>query len=515
MRTTTNDSLFHAELSELGVESTKRLMTFSGSKFPKKISSDAKPPFDDRVKEVVLSYALDPVKLIEELNYLDSMKYGCVFRDGPLLEQIMRFQDNPESGEIHVKPFRWNKNYKRALKRVASMIKPNLKLTVHVYEDEQDILDALPRLDTHAGFEFIKTGLKYKGDYEGEMYDTLKTELTKAHEHGSFAKPILPGFRLQVSGAYDDDGERTGKFKQKVRLVSMVDLYQILAELMFAKPIQGYLGRKAFYAGGKDPSTLHSLVISTKQKFGFWTSLDYSHYDQSIPSWLIEDAFALLWDLFESSKFNKSWKWLWDIIVSDFVNKAFVGPNGTLFIAHDGVPSGSMFTQIIDTICNLIMITTYCEHIESGMRFECIICGDDNLVYTKTPLDMEDVAGYLQRCFGIECNASKCSYGTKGEDPEFLSRVWRTSGTWREPKELWAKLCYPERFRPYDKEPQLSPELIVYSYILCYPLGMKELMDVDKFLKDNAFKMPKWSKTVLDYQSGYLSYAMRYDKLSA
>lgn len=515
MRTTTNSSLKDAELSKLSVESTKRLMNFSGVKFERRIPNEAKPPFDDRVRDVVLSYALDSKKLLSELNYLDSMGYGCLFYHGPLLEQIQRFQDHPEIGEVHAPSFRWNKNYKRAMKRVRAQVIPRFKLTVHTYKDEQDVLDALPRLDTHAGFEYILTGKKYKGDYEGEMYDQLQRELTLAKVTKSLRKPILPGYRLQISGAYDEDGKRTGTFKRKVRLVSMVDLYQILAELMFAKPLQWYLGNQPFYAGGKDPSALHSFVTSTRWKYGYWASLDYSHYDQSIPSWLIEDAFSILWDCFASSVENKSWKWLWDIIVSDFINKEFVGPKGTLIRAHDGVPSGSMFTQIIDTICNLIMITTYIEHIKEGMRFECIICGDDNLVYTQEALDMDDISGYLQRCFGIECNSQKCGHGTKDEDPEFLSRVWRSNGTWRDPIELWTKLCYPEKFRPYSKEPQLSPELIVYSYILCYPLGMRDLMNVDKFLEDNALKMPQWSKTVLEYQSGYLSYAMRYLKLSA
>lgn len=487
MKSTTNCYKI-AGLSGLGVEQTKRLRAFASSKFPKK-SSNAVAPFDDRVRDVVLNYALSPEKLLEELTYLNSIGYGCVFSDGPLLEQIERFKGDETCGEVHVKPFRWNKNYKRALKRVAKQLKPVFGgLNVYEYNSEQDIIDALPKLDTHAGFEYIKTGLKHKGDYIGVMYDEFQKELAIAKETGSFSKPILPGFRLQCSGAYED-GERTGTCKHKVRLVSMVDLYQILAELMFAKPVQAYLGGLPFYAGGKAPGELLSKVNNWRQRYGYWISLDYSHYDQSLPAWLIEDAFELLWGIFEKRGNKVRYRWLWDIIVNDFINKKFVGPGGNLIEAHNGVPSGSMFTQIIDTICNLIMITTYVEHIKEAFEFKCIICGDDNLLFIPTSLNIEDVAGYLKRNFGITCHPDKCSHGTKGEDPEFLSRVWRTNGAWREPKELWSKLVFPERFRPYDKNPQLSPELIVYSYILAFPLGMRDLIHVDKFLEDNMFKM--------------------------
>lgn len=513
MKTTANDSRFTAELSKLSAEQNKRLTAFSATKFTKS-DSTAKPPFDERVRDVVLKYASDAHQLISEVNYLDSMHYGCVFFNGPLEEQILRFGDDPKSGEVHVKPFRWNKNYKRARKRVEKLVIPNAKLDVHEYKSASDIVDSLPKLDTHAGFEYIKTGKKYKGDYKEEMFDQFKQELAMAKIKGSFCKPILPGFRLQVSGAYDQ-GLRTGKFKRKVRLVSMVDIWQILAELMFSGPIQYLIGKADYYAGGKNPNELHSLVTTSRSQSRFWLSLDYSHYDQSLPSWLIEDAFDILWKCFNPSASNKSWKWLWDIIVNDFIHKAFVGRDGKLCYAHDGVPSGSMFTQIIDTICNLLMITTYFEHLSEGLSFKSIICGDDNLIYTNFEVDSEDVASYIKHCFGITCNADKCSHGTKGEDPEFLSRVWRTNGAWREPLELWSKLCYPERRRPYHREPQLQPELIVYSYILAYPLGMRDLMDVDKFMRDNVRYMKSWNKSVLDYQSGFLSYLMRYEKLAA
>lgn len=516
MKTTTNSfNDLNTVISSLGVESTKRLMSFCASKFPSKDTSKAKPPFDDRVKDVVLKYALNQHELEEELTYLNSMGYGCVFRDGPILEQIHRFRGDELNGVGHAPSFRWNRNYQRALKKVEKQLQCSMKLKVCDWKSNEEIVDALPKLDTHAGFEYIKTGLKYKGDYTEVLFDEFKAELNHAKTNGTFAKPILPGFRLQVSGAYDDEGNRTGTFKQKVRLVSMVDLYQILAELMFAKPVQAQLGTMPFYAGGKEPGSLQSLINAYRAKNKYWISLDYSVYDQSLPSWLIQDAFELIWTMFEQSDHTKSWRWLWDIVVHDFINKGFVGPRGVIITAHDGVPSGSMFTQIIDTICNLIMITCYFEHISSEHRFTCIICGDDNLVFSPTEVDIKDVSGYLKRCFGITCHPDKCSHGTKDEDPEFLSRVWRTNGAWREPKVLWSKLVFPERFRPYNKNPQLSPELIVYSYILAFPNGMRELINVDKFLKDNAFSMHGWSNSVLEYQSGYLSYSMRYRKFVA
>lgn len=505
-------STINAEIGTLDTGSTKRLNSFRSSLFNR--SEDVKVPFDDRVKDVILDYTKNRRIYEDELAYLDSIKYGAQFVQGQIEMQLDRFRDDENgTGSQYLRPsFRWNRNYQDAKAEVAKLLETRFKLNVCEFKSDHDIAGAIPKLKAHAGFSYILTGLRRKGEYIEGSYDQFTIELRNAKQNGSFNKPILPGTRLQCSGAYSD-GERTGTCKHKVRLVSMIDIYQVLAEMMFAIPFQSYLGKKDFYVGGKDDASICDIINYNRSKFPEWMTLDYSHYDQSIPSWLIEDAFKLIWDCcFSSGSRNYHWKWLWDVIVNDFITKKFVGPDGLISSNH-GVPSGSMFTQIIDTIVNLLMINTYL--LSKGNRtsdYFMIICGDDNLIFSKQKLDAQDISGYLLRNFGIECHPDKCSQGCRAESPEFLSRVWETLGAWRDPKELFAKMVYPEKFRDYHGNKQLSPELIVYSYILSYPLGMRELMDVERFKKDNELQLGSWSDAILDYQTGYLSYFVRYVK---
>lgn len=505
----------NANLSGLGTDSTKRLLQHCASQFPTKLDGDgyveADVKFDSRAREVLRKYELKKGETDCEVKYLDSMKYGGRYRPEEIIQQIKRFQS------CHAPSFRWNRNYQKALKEVQELTTPMMsKLKILEYRNDGDFKDALPKSSAHSGFEFIVTGRRTKGECIEGARDQFMKELEHARVSGSFGKPITTLHRLQDGGAYTVDGERTGEHKQKSRLVSAVDVWQVFAEMMWAKPFQRHFHTRSYYAGGKEPRDLRHYIAKQRNEHRFWISLDYSKFDQSIPSWLIRDAFSIVWNCFSDCE---SWRWLWNIIVNDFVNKAFIGPGGKLYYAENGVPSGSMFTQIIDTICNLIMIHTYMNALHSKgtkVKYQSIICGDDNLIFSNQPLPLDDLEGYLKRNFGVECNAAKCAVGERKDDPIFLSRVWTARGEWRQPKELIAKLLYPERFRPYDRIEELTPELIVYSYILAFPLGMEELIDVERFMKDNFKEMKRaWSSAVFEYQSGYLSYTMRYETPSS
>lgn len=512
--TNSNYSVFttnvqNAKLSGLGTDSTKRLMHHCDTQF-RQGRVKAEPLFDDKTRDVLCKYELKQGEIDREVKYLDSIKYGGVMNSSELIQQIERFQAD------HVPSFRWNQNYKRALRRVQELTTPTIqRLKILKYRSDEDIKNALPKPDAHSGFEFIVTGLKEKGMYIEGARDHFEEELNHARMNGSFGKPIITLHRLQCSGAYDAEGNRTGECKKKTRLVSAVDIWTIIAELMWAKPFQWHMAHLPWYAAGKQPHDIRSNIWTARNRHKFWVSLDYSKFDQSLVSWLIRDAFEIIWNCFEECE---NWRWLWDIIVNDFINKAFIGPEGKLFYAENGVPSGSMFTQIIDSICNLIMVHTYLYSLDRKKKidedFVCRICGDDNLIFLNFELDFEDLEGYFKRNFGVECNASKCDRGSRDDDPTFLSRTWRVQGEWRQPKELIAKMLYPERFRPYYSNPQLSAEAIVYSYILAFPLGMKELIDVDRFMEDNTRFLRNWSSAIFEYQSGYLSYVMRYENSS-
>jgi hypothetical protein len=431
--------------------------------------------FDSKLKDLVLHYSLEPKSIKQEINFLNQLRDedGFTFcqsrkQYSKLEVQLERFAEN------NYPSFRWNENYQAALKWMALEFS-NATLQPLTYHSDEEIRDALPKVDTHSGFTYIITGKKRKGDNLEGSYQLYTEVLDGAGDGLSFNRPILPGVRTQGS-AYDEEGSRLLYARHKTRLVSMVDLFQIINEMTYAIPFQRWMASWSYYAGGKDPWDIDKIIQNDRSSFNYYLSLDYSSFDQSLSDWLIEDAFSLLFDAFMTRDAR-----ICDIIVNDFIHKAFVSGDGVIY-SDKGVPSGSMFTQIIDSICNILMIKTYL--LSKGLKGHMIVMGDDNLLYTDKAVDKEDISSYLRLNFGTSVNPSKTDSGTRMDSPKFLSREWRKDGQWRHPNVLLSRMLYPERWRDY-KSGNADPIEVFYAYILTYPVGMRELVDVDSFLFDN------------------------------
>lgn len=465
--------------SRLDPGSTKRLRDYSTS-----LSNDReKINHDAHVERLLFQYVRDKAQLQDIRMYLRHVKDadGYPFSQSlkqysKLTKQVYRF------AEEQVSSFRWNKNYQKALKVVESWFSSTRSLNPLCYSSDSDIKDALDKTDTHSGWNYILTGSKKKGENMTNVLRKYRKEESDAISNGSFNKPILIGTRTQCSGAFEDEsGKPTGTCKHKTRLVSMIDMYQIIAECRFAVPIQRVMSRMNSYAGGKDNREISTILLNYRRKYSSSLTVDYSSYDQTVPSWLIQDAFSVLRGLFKPLSVKDSA--LFDVIVSDFINKNFVLSPTEVVYARKGIPSGSRFTQIIGTVCNWIMITTFL--IARGLEGDMIVMGDDNIIFTHVVIDRVELASYLEHNFGVEVNPDKMSECLTSEDPWFLSRKWMKFGEWRHPNVLISKLKYPERWRDYEpRSSPLKPEHIIYSYILTYANGMNELMYTDKFVRD-------------------------------
>lgn len=458
--------------------------------------------FDDKVFRVLQDYVLEGKQLARIRSYLTEIQYSQSRKEYSQIEQqIAHFAQNDYTS------FRWNSNYQAAKKKLIHYFK-RFRLKALQYTCDEDIVEALPKLDTHAGWTAIETGFKKKGENLEEIFQRINNEIASAKESGSFNKPILCGVRTQCKNNWIDESNdyafTHNNAEHKTRLVSMIDLDVIIAELIWAKPFQRVICSDGWYSGGSSDREILQRINHLRGKYSKWISLDYSKFDQSISSWLIKDAFEVVEAAFEDLGDVK----LLEIVKSDFINKIFVDGNGNMIQSHKGVPSGSMFTQIIDSIVNRLMIETYC--ISKGYACECNIMGDDNLIFTNDEnFTKEDVCSYLTKNFGILANDDKSTWGTRFQDPEYLSRYWRQNGAWRHKSILTAKLLYPERFRNYKLE-GVSPELIIYSYILAYPRGMDELINVGKFLREHKFRYEEALKFASKHLTGYLAYQMSY-----
>lgn len=465
---------------------------------------DPKRIFDDRMVDCLLKYGrhLDQMKAdLKGLNELecegDDFFFSRSYFDcNKMIEAIEKF-----SMPNH-RSFRYNQNYQWAVKSLCEEFsKADLK-SLH-FSSSQDVRDALPKETTHSGFLFIETGKKRKGDNIEVVFLTLDKFQKESIVRGNFGVPILVSKRTQGTAHDEFSGKLKAKGKHKTRLVCMVDLRVIVSELMFSNPLQNFMSREIdWYAGGKTPDELRSLVARDRHAVNYWVSLDFSSFDQTISDWLIEDAFKIIKAAF--TQLSADDEALLDVIRDSFIHKDFLLAEGEVKHVDKGVPSGSMFTQVVDSIVNRLMILTYLRANSKFCRLGHVndsnIMGDDHLLATTDKVDLDDLSGYLRANFGVTMNSDKCVTSEQRGffTPWFLSREFRPGGEWRHPNVLLDHLAYPERFRPYDKS-EVKPEDIIYCMCLTYPLGMAELIDYEKFFKDYN---PKERKKVLERVDG-------------
>lgn len=451
----------------------------------KLLTSKEKIWFDDRIERLIKEFPSEQpgrkVDVEASLKYLKELGFArSQYEYEPMEEALSRFED-----ENHT-----NTSYKDCVEYAVQKVKDEFcKLTFEPiqYECEEDLLKHLPKDNSHPGWSGIIEGIFSKKELiKAKGFKHWLKEKAEAIKNGSFNKIIVLGYRTQAGNPFNEDGSNKGSFKKKVRLVSMIDTWQIMAELMFAKPIQQYLSQCKWYAGGKDDATISNIVANFKRNFPFSITIDYTSFDQTISAWLIHHAFDIMECAFPN--LSDEDKELFRVIRMDFIHKVFLDGHLKLRESHKGVPSGSMFTQIVDSIVNRIMIEAYMKH-KGIEHFEMIIMGDDNLIFTGEEIDSDYLEKFLDDVFGVICNADKMSSAKhrEGESPEFLSRTWTPQGVYREPHELLSKICYPEKRRNY-KNILMRPEYIIEGYIRTFPEGMKYLINIREFQRKFSLK---------------------------
>lgn len=495
--------------NSLSVGSMNRLKQFQNGVMATRGLNDT--GYDKELVDLTLKYAWKPEQCKASLKYLKSL----VDDEGNSFSRNLRVYSKTEDAMARFtssnhQSFRYNRNYQFAKNNLIKRLSRS-KLKPISIECDDDIRRYLPKTSTHSGFTYILSGKKTKGENIDGAFSTFEAKVNHAIEinQPSLNSLILIGFRTQASGEFDDDGNITNEFKRKVRIVSMVDLISIVNELQFSIPIQQMLSLEMFYAGGKDLSRIGSIISHYRAHYQSFVSIDYHSFDQTISDWLIEDAFDVLHHCFPT--LSEKQEFMWKIMVNDFIHKDFVVGEGILH-SDKGVPSGSMFTQIIDSIVNYLVVATYFNHL--NVKSDMICMGDDNLIFIRmndNQFSLEDMASYIGKRFGLEIDISdKTNFGNVRKDPTFLKIRWTNWGRWRAPNQLLSRIAFPERARRYNKE--VTPAHVLLAYCLSYPAGMRQLIDESKFRMDYPITA-KDVENLVDgrYIPGVLAYLKEYN----
>lgn len=449
--------------------------------------------FDDKALEIILDPEICRNKKLvdyvrETANRLD---YAQSRKDAQqIVKGIERFS------HVHVRDKSLDPVVSRAIDEISAEF-PSSILKPLCYQTDDDIKTAVPKLSTHAGLLGVLSGKPKKYMHMDGIFNRYCRYLKEGTKKGYLGRDVVVSYRTQNSSLFDVDGNLKSEDKlppaSKTRTVMMMCLLFIILERRWQLPFQNLIEGYDWYAGGKEYGQLSEIVARLSryedwQGRPHWLVIDYSAYDQTIPGWLIRSVFQRI--IKPRFVMNGNDERMFDMMVEAIIRKNIWSPDGRLIHADDGNPSGSMWTQIIGTLCNYVMIRAYMI----SRKINCkgmTIMGDDNLISTKQRINRSDLSRYLETMFGVEVNPKKCSDDSEMKYPEFLSTVWKPQGRWRSPQTLLLKLMFPERRRDYPSG-KCDPTGVVLSYILAYPEGMKEIINVEAFLDKYSLKAAKW-----------------------
>jgi hypothetical protein len=248
--------------------------------------------------------------------------------------------------------------------------------------------------------------------------------------------------------------------KLKVRAVWGSPFQHIIAEGLSAQPFieQIVLNETFIHIGGDPLVTVPALITSISLKYKYLYSYDWSRFDATCSKFEIDLAFEIIESLmlFREPE-DKS---AFDLMKELFKYKKVVGPNGGIYSVNTGVPSGSYWTTIIDSIINKFRIN-YLWTILTGKSIdELHTHGDDGIGGSNTFVSAWELSVEAFK-YGWILNFDKSEVNVDASKAEFLGRTTTGGLSRRSVEKCLRLLVFPE----YPVE---SPEISSYRATSIY-----------------------------------------------
>jgi len=230
----------------------------------------------------------------------------------------------------------------------------------------------------------------------------------------------------------------------KVRNVFGECFHYVLLEGLIAQPlIQKFMEINTFYYIGDDPLSgvpryVAGLSNEVDAKF---VTLDWSTFDASVQPYEIELAFDLIESMIDLPDLETHL--IFRYVRTLFLKRKLAAPDGTLYMRYGGIPSGSYFTHIIDSIINWNRITYLFRRLK--IPIESIIThGDDSLIEILAAFDSLYPLIEEATPLGWILKPEKIALVRNKSQIEFLGRSTRNGVNYRDPVKCFRLLVYTE-----------------------------------------------------------------------
>jgi len=294
----------------------------------------------------------------------------------------------------------------------------------------------------------------------------------------------------------------------KTRLVWGYPLEMTIMEARFARPlIEMLLRERTTMAFGLSKFTLgaylHRYIVEGPGRI---VAMDYSKYDSTLSATMIKKAFGILATWFTKQDLKSLG---WDIVVKYFIHTPIVMPNGHLYLGKNhGVPSGSYFTQLIDSIVNTALSFALAMKFHFGLNKRSLfVLGDDVIASVQGKVDLAKWAEYLET-LGLKLNVQK----TRLDEPHFLGAVWWKGKPDVPIAELVKKAVFPEKYRDYGGKPHKGALDVLRSYA-SVSISAIRLLPSSHLTDMRRVDMPEENKIDPSYLTGSDRYLLEERKM--
>lgn len=171
--------------------------------------------------------------------------------------------------------------------------------------------------------------------------------------------------------------------------------------------------------------------------------LDVSSFDSSVQPWLIRECFNIIEENIEFTGLME--RASFEYTKHFFIRRPIVMPDGRMWLKKVGVPSGSYYTQLVDSIANSI-VNAYAQLKVYGTTFPTYVLGDDSLFGVPRDLGFPDLDRFAEafKSIGMTLSPDKCIVTQRADELQFLGHCARHTRLHRDSADLIRLALYPE-----------------------------------------------------------------------
>ncbi|UBZ25878.1 RNA-dependent RNA polymerase [Fusarium mangiferae partitivirus 2] len=341
-----------------------------------------------------------------------------------------------------------NRQQQRSMRRAIGKAFKNFKLPYKREPLDWHEVGQFLRRDTSAGSTFM--GQK-KGDVMKEIYHEARWLGHRMKQDGKRSfDPTKMRFPPCLAG---QRGGMSTRDDPKTRLVWIYPAEMLVVEGFYAPLMyRDFMNEpNSPMLNGKSAQRLYTEWCCNLREGETLYGLDFSSFDTKVPAWLIRVAFSVLkqnvnFETFRGQKVGKrdaqKWRNVWDAMVWYFINTPILMPDGRMFRKFRGVPSGSWWTQMIDSVVNYILVE-YLAHCQEVEIRNLKVLGDDSACRANDQFDL-DVAQLDCEPVGMVLKPEKCEKTKDPVDFKLLGTKYREGHAYRTTDEWFKLALYPE-----------------------------------------------------------------------